>query len=194
MIPITQKEREALLLIFKDFTKYYNANSISKEIDISHVGVQKILKRFLDERLTNSRRIGKSIIHKPNFENDYTKQLISFLLADEANNFQRWKKEFKEVSGDVIMMHGSAIKNYKHANDIDVMVICDIKDFKKIDKEIKEIQEILPKKIHLIKLTKEDFLNNIKENKKAIIDIIKNAVILYGHDKYVEVMKNVSGF
>ena len=49
MISLTQKERESLSILFKDFTSYYNANSISKILKISHVGAQKIFKRLKKE-------------------------------------------------------------------------------------------------------------------------------------------------
>jgi hypothetical protein len=196
MVQITENERKALLILFKNITTYYNANSLSKQLDISHVGTQKILKRFHDENLTISKTIGKSIVHKPNFENDYTEKLISFLLADEANKFKRFKKEFKTLSNDknIIMIYGSAIKNYKNAKDIDLMIISEEKSFKLLEKNIKEIQEILPKRIHTIILSKKDFLKNTEGEKTAIIDIIKNAIILYGQDRYVKVIKNVTGF
>ena len=62
MITLTQKERETVIILFKDYTTYYNANSISKVLGISHVGAQKILKRLLQENLVASKTIGKSII------------------------------------------------------------------------------------------------------------------------------------
>ncbi|MBU0615414.1 MAG: hypothetical protein KJ601_04945 [Nanoarchaeota archaeon] len=196
MAQITQKEGEALLALFKGFSTYYNANSLSKYIGISHVGAQKILKRFLEEGLTDSRNIGRSIVHKPKLDNDYAEKLITFLLADEANNHKRWKEEFKGlvIEDEIILIYGSAIKNYKTAEDIDIMIIGKEKNFKEIDEKIKDIQETLPKKIHALKLTKQDFLKNINNKKKAIIDLISNAIVLYGHYSYVELMRNVTSF
>jgi len=196
MAILTKKEREALLILFKEFSSYYNANSLSKKLGISHVGAQKILKRFKEEGLTVTKRVGKSIIHKPKIDDDYKQKLVSFLLADEANNFKRWKDEFKGLfkKGRIVMMYGSAIKNYKTASDIDIMVVTKKDNADEVSNIIKKIDKILPKEIHSIKLTEKDLLGNIKEKNEAIIDIIKNAIILYGYDKYVEVIKNVTGF
>jgi len=194
MASLTQKERETLLILFKDFTSYYNANSISKILKISHVGAQKIFKRLKNENLVIDKKIGKSIIYKLNLEDNYVSQLISFLLADEANNFKRWKEEFKELfkKNRIVMMYGSAIKNYAQAKDIDVMIVIENKDVKEVNDIFKKKEEILPKKIHSIKLTNQDLLENIKKKDKAIVDIVKNAIILYGQDKYVEILKNVT--
>ena len=61
-------------------------------------------------------------------------------------------------------------------------------------KKLQEKQEILPKKIHAITLTHNDIIENLRKKDPAIIDIIKNAVILYGEDRYVEVLSYVTSF
>ncbi len=192
MTALTQKERETVLLLFKDYTTFYNANSISKVINISHVGAQKIFKRLLQENLVLSKTIGKSITYKLNFNNDYVANLVAFLLADEANKFKRWNEEFKELfkKDRIIMLFGSAIKNYAHANDIDVMIILENKDVKEVNAVLKKKEEIFPKKLNAIKLTRSDLLENLKKRDKAFVDIIKNAIIIYGQDKYTELLKN----
>lgn len=196
MVTLTKKERETVLILFKDYTTFYNANSISKVLNISHVGAQKIFKQLHQENLVVSKTIGKSIIYKLNFDDNYVSQMVAFLLADEANNFKRWKEEFKELfkQGRIIMLFGSTVKDYVHARDIDLMVVLENKDIKDVNKVLKKKEEILPKKIHALKLSQQDLLDNIKKKDKAIIDIVKNAIILYGQDKYVEVLKNVASF
>ncbi len=196
MVTLTQNEKRALLILFKDFTNFYNANSISKLLDISHVGAQKIFKRLLEQNLLINRKIGKSIVYKLKLEDDYVRKLIAFLLADEANSFKRWKEEFRELSekAKIVILYGSVIKNYSKANDIDVMIVIDKKDVKEIDKIIKQKQEILPKSLHAIKLTHKDMIKNLNKKNKALIDIVKNGVVIYGQDKYVEIIKGVTGF
>ena len=192
MTTLTQKERETVLILFKDYTAFYNANSISKVLSISHVGAQKILKRLLQENLLISKTIGKSIIYKLNFNDTYVSQLVAFLLADEANTFKRWKEEFKELfkKERIIMLFGSTVKDYAHANDIDLMIVLKNKEIKQVHVVLKKKEKILPKKLHAIKLTHQDLLENLKKRDKAMVDIVKNAIILYGQEKYVEILKN----
>ena len=197
MVSLTEKEREALLILFKDFTIYYNANSLSKELNISHVGCQKILKRLMKDNILNAENIGRSIIYKPRLEDEYVCKLLAFLLADETNNkFKRWKEEFKRLSnkGRIIMLFGSILKNDKTAKDIDIMLVIKKEDLREVKNILNEMQKILPKKIHSIELTKQDLINNLKKKDKVMITIVKNAIILCGQDEYVEVMKNVTGF
>lgn len=196
MLSLTIKEREALLILFKEYTSFYNANSISKVLKISHVGAQKIFQRFKRENAVIDTKIGKSIVHKLNLSDQHVRSLITFLLEDEANNFKRWKEEFKELfqKDRIILMFGSAIKNYAQAHDIDLMVVIEQKDMKEVNAILKKKEEILPKEIHALKLTQHDLLENIKKKDKAMVDIVKNAIILYGQEKYVEVMANVTSF
>src|SRR3989344_3536056 len=189
MTTLTQKEKQALLVLFKDFTSYHNANSLSKIIGVSRVGTMKMLKKFLKESLLINKKIGKSIIYKVKLDDDYARKLIAFLLADEANNFKRWKEEFKELfKGDrIIMLYGSIIKNYSIANDIDIMLVIKKTEYSEVNKIIEKRRIILPKKIHPLVLTAFDLLENIKERRAAIVDTVKNAIILYGQDKYVDI-------
>ncbi len=194
MVSLTWKERETLLILFKDFVTFYNANSISKILGISHVGAQKIFKRLYHNNILIPRKIGKSITYKLRLEDDYVSRLIAFLLADEAHNFKRWGEEFKDLfkKNRIVMMFGSAIKNYAQAKDIDIMIVINKKDSKEVNQILKRKEEILPKKLHAIKLTHKDLLDNLKEKDKVIIDIIRNAVIIYGQDTYVGVIKSVT--
>ncbi len=192
MATLTPKERETVLIIFKEYTHLYNANSISKILNISPVGAQKIFKRLLQENVVVSKTIGKSITYKLNFNDTYVRQLVAFLLADEANTFKRWKEEFKELfkKDRIVMLFGSTVKDYVHAHDIDLMIVIENKEVKEVNAVLKKKEEILPKKIHSIKLTHQDLLENLKKEDKAFVDIIKNAIILYGQDSYVEILKN----
>ena len=92
------------------------------------------------------------------------------------------------------MLFGSTIKDYAHAHDIDLMIIIENKEINEVNAFLKKKEEILPKKLHVIKLNHHDLLENLKKSDKAFVDIIKNAIILYGQEKYVEILKNVTSF
>ena len=196
MIELTKKEQEALLIIYKDIANFYNANSLSKEIMITQVGTMKLLKRFEKNNILLSKRIGKSIVYKINIEDEFVQKLIAFVLINEAGKYQRWKDEFKSLykKDRILLFYGSASRNYSNAKDIDIFIVINKKDFKEINKKLEKIQSILPKKLHAIKATKEDLVKNIKENNKSTIEILKTAIVLYGYDKYMEVVNGFAGF
>ncbi len=194
MVALTEKEREALLILFKDFTAYHNANSISKFLGTSRVGAFKLFRRLDAQGLLKSQKIGKSIIYKLRLDDDYVTKLVSFLLADEANNFKRWKEEFKGLSKKhrIVMLFGSILRNYEKANDIDLLIVS-VRPDREADKVLTGKAEILSKRLHAIRLTASELESNIKRKEAAILDIVKTGVVLYGQDEYVEVLKNVTG-
>ena len=194
MVSLTEKEKEALLILFKDFTAYHNANSISKVLRISRVGALKLFRRLEAHGLLKSQKIGKSIIYKLRLDDDYVKKLIAFLLADEANNFKRWKEEFNRLfrKGAIVMLFGSVLRNYEKANDIDLLVAAAKSDREEINEVLKNKAELLPKRLHTIRLAVSELEQNIKRKEAAILDIVKTGIVLYGQDEYVEILKNVT--
>jgi len=196
MIELTKKEQEALLIIYKDVANFYNANSLSKELMITQVGTMKLLKRFERNNILLSKRIGKSIVYKINIEEEFVQKLIAFALINEASKYQRWKDEFKPLhkKDRILLFYGSASKNYSNAKDIDIFIVINKKDFHEVNKKLEKIQGILPKKLHAIKATKEDLVKNIKENNKSMIEILKTAIVLYGYDKYMEIVNGFTSF
>jgi len=196
MIELTKKEQEALLIIYKDIANFYNANSLSKELMITQVGTMKLLKRFEKNNILLSKKIGKSIVYKINIEEEFVQKLIAFALINEASKYLRWKDEFKSLYGKdrILLFYGSASRNYSNAKDIDIFIVIDKKDFHEVSKKLEQIQSILPKKLHAIKATREDLIKNIKENNKSMIEIIKTAIVLYGYDKYMEIVNGFTSF
>lgn len=196
MIELTKKEQEALLIVYKDVANFYNANSLSKEIGITQVGTMKLLKRFEKNNILLSKRIGKSIVYKIDIEKEFVQKLIAFALMNEASKYQRWNDEFKSLckKDRILLFYGSASRNYSNAKDIDIFIVVNKEELHEVNKKLGEIQNILPKKIHAIKATKEDLVKNIKEKNKSMIEIIKTAIVLYGYDKYMEVVNEFTSF
>lgn len=196
MIELTKNEQEALLILYKDFTSFYNANSLSKKLEITQVGAMKILKRFEKSNIVISKKIGKSIFYKTNIKEEIVRKLLAFALINESQKYVRWKDEFKSLykDGRIILFYGSASRNYTQAKDIDIMIILEKNEVPEINKKIAEIQDSLPKKIHPIKATKEDLIKNIQEQNEAMIEIIKTATVLYGYDDYMEIINGFAGF
>jgi len=196
MVSLTKKESEIVLKLFKDFSKNYNANSISKEINISSRGALKILKHLEKKHLVTSKKLGKAVFYKLSLDDLYVRKIVELLLIEESRNkAQRWIEEFKELFdyAEAVIIFGSIIKDSKHAHDIDVLIVYEIKNHEKISNFISAKNKVLFKKIHDIPQTLEDLKENLKKN-PAIIDAIRSGYILKGHDKITEVLKDVTMF
>lgn len=194
MALLTNKESEILLKLFKDFSKDYNANSISKEIKISPRGALKILKKIEQNSLIKGRQLGRAVFYKVNLDDNYACKIIETLLIAEAReNADRWLEEFKELSKDteVIIIFGSIIRDTKESKDIDILTVFKKRKYKEVAKFIEGKNKILIKKIHNLPQTAGDLNKNLKDN-KAIQDAIRTGYVLHGQNKLIKIIKNVT--
>ncbi|MAG15869.1 hypothetical protein CMO88_02305 [Candidatus Woesearchaeota archaeon] len=193
MKDITNKEMLFVLTIFKSPEVEYNANSIAKSIGISSMGALKIAKRLEEENILVSRKLGKARFYKLNFNNEYAKQYIKFLLKRESEQahfyVKRWISELKNIkSANLAILFGSVLKKHKEARDIDALLITDKKAFAKLKKELEDINLVNVKKLHPIYQTKDDFKKNIKKEDKVILNAIKG-VIVFGEDVAISLIR-----
>jgi len=193
MKDITKNEMLFVLSIFKSPEIEYNANSIAKHIKISSMGALKIAKRLEKEGILTSKRLGKAVFYKLNFNNDYVKQYTDFLLKRESEQadpyLKRWINEIKKIkNADASILFGSIIKKKKEAKDIDVLLIINRKKFFKLKEEIEEINLINVKKIHPIYQTEKDLKENIKKRDKPILNAIKG-IVIFGEDKLINLFE-----
>lgn len=193
MKDITNNEMLFVLSIFKSPEIEYNANSIAKYIGISPMGALKIAKRLEKENILISKELGRAIFYKLNFNNDYVKQYVKFLLKRESEQasayVKRWVSELKKIkSAEAAILFGSVLKRHNEAKDIDVLLITDKKKFPKLKKEIKDINLINIKKLHPLYQEKEDLRRNIKKGDKPILNAIKG-IVVFGEDKIISLLE-----
>jgi len=186
---ITNNEMNFILMIFKNPEIEYNANSIAKQIGISSMGALKIAKKLEKENILVSKKLGKAKFYKINFNNDYVKQYIKFLLKREAEQISPyikvWIKEIKKIkNADIAILFGSVLQKQKQANDIDVLLITNQKKFSKLKKELKDINIINIKKLHPVYQTKQDLKRNIKKEDKPLLNSLKG-IVVFGEDKLI---------
>ena len=179
-----------LLTLVKSPEIIYNANSLSKIVKLTPMGVLKILKRLEQETIVKSKKIGKAITYKINIENQYVRKYISLILVREAHYatplVKRWVSETKKIkNADLIVLFGSVLEK-PDPNDIDVLLVTNQKLFPKLQQEIKELNAINIKKIHPLYQTYHDIINNIKKKDKPLLNAIKG-ILVRGEEKFLEI-------
>lgn len=193
MRDITNNEMMLVLSIFKSPKTQYNANSLSQLLGITRMGALKIAKRLEKERIISSEKLGQARFYMINLDDGYSRQYISFLLKREAEQahpyVKAWIGEIRKIkSADAAILFGSVLRKHKEAGDIDVMLITGQNRFKKLKKEIEEIDKINTKKVHPMYQTKEDFAKNIKNGDKPLLDAVKG-ICAFGEDSIIELMR-----
>lgn len=194
MTATTKVEKDLIIRIVKDFVTDYNPSSIAKELGVTRVGTFKALRELEKKGLVKGRNLGKARFYKVDLGDEYSKKNVEVLLMEQSREFKRWVEEFKELSElvQIIILFGSIVRNEKNANDVDVLLVYDKKVNDWVNTIIKEKNEMLLKKIHPIKQTKEDLIRNIQQRDKVILSAIKGGVILHGFGELLGVIKDVT--
>jgi len=194
MAVLTDLERELILKLFKDFSKDYNPSSIAKEVSKTRMGTFKALLSLEAKGIVKGRTLGKARFYKLDLENLYARKTAEFILMDEAKQHQRWIDELKELFqyANIVILFGSIITKEKNAHDIDLLLVYPEKNNSSINSLIKEKNELLAKKIHPVKQTKEDFISNLKKKDAVMFDAIRTGIVLHGFQELVELIANAT--
>ena len=197
MSSLTSTENAVLLTLFKDFSKNYNANSLSKLVGITPRGALKILKHLKKLNLVISRQFGKATFYKVNLEDYYAFRTVETLLISEAREkAPRWLSEFQNLfkSVEIAIIFGSIVRQPKEANDIDILLVFPPKKMKEIKTFILKKNRILLKPIHPIMQLPKDLKTNLKKKDPVVLNALKQGYVLQGYDKLIEKVKNVTSF
>ena len=197
MNDLTANEMKVMLRIFKDFNSKCNANSLSKELGLSAMGVLKILKKLHNQNLLKVEVVGKARIYSINFRNDYAKEYLVFLLRKEAEEsagkVKRWVVELRKLEGsaEIGVLFGSVIKSDKFS-DVDLLAVLKQTQLKGFNKIIEGINQLAVKKVHPVRQSVQDFRNNLLKKDKVLLSAVKEGIVLFGYEKFVEVVESVS--
>ena len=194
MTAATPLEKKIVLKLFKDFTVDYNSSSIAKVLNKTRVGTFKALNSLEKYTIVKGRILGKARFYRINLEDEYARKNVETLLMEEAKSYTRWKDELNELFGltHIVILFGSIIRNEEKANDIDLLLVFDKKNNNKVNQFIKEKNQLLIKKLHPIKQTRDDLRKNILKRDKVILDAIRSGIVLHGYGKIMGMIKNVT--
>jgi len=191
-------ENKILKILLKQFLLNWTITALSDEINLSRVGVWKILKKMEKDGLIILIKIGQGktnpIDVKLNWENQILEKKLSLILTEETLNHQRWLNNFEELKdkSEFTILYGSILHSQKEANDIDILeVVSNKKNFLEIEKIIQKSQKFQIKKIHSESFTKNEFKEELKKSNKIFIDAIKKGIVLFGQEKFIKFIRNI---
>src|SRR3989344_3787165 len=193
MIP--QNTTIVIMFLLRNMDKFgYNINQIAKLNNISVGSVFKILKELEKNNLVIKNEISNASHYKLNFDNPETTKLCEFLLLAEKRNLKGYARLYadeviKFKDAEMMVIFGSVLRG-KEFNDVDVLFITS--QVKKVNNFCLEISKVKTKPVVPLIMKREDLIKALKQKKEAIINMMKEGVVLKGESLFLEVMKNVS--
>jgi predicted transcriptional regulator len=194
--PTTQKIMATLL---RQLAAPPTIAMLAETLNITHVGAWKAIKKLQEAQFITIESAGtkknSTYMAYLNWDNPLVKKMLALMLEHEARQQRRWIVNFAELEKkvDFLILYGSILHLPKEANDIDIIgVVSNNKNFSDINKIILKIQSTQLKKIHVINFTPQEFKAELKKQNKAFIDAIKKGVVLFGQNKFVKFVKELS--
>jgi len=190
---LTKNEKKVIRILLFSFGEEYSINEIARKCNLAPNGALKILRKFAKEGIIILKKIANISTYTINFNNSQTKSILELSLIQEGNN--RVKNRFEDLYSlqeitEAGIIFGSYTTEKQNPEDIDLLFVLKKDNFRKYKEETKKIFPIMPVKVHDVLQTKEDLKANIFKKDKVIIEILRKGVILWGHEKIIEVIKN----
>jgi len=192
MIPNNTKK--VIMYLLRNIDKLgNNINQIAKLNKISVGSAFNILKDLAKDKIIIKMKISNASHYKLNFDNPETIKLCELLLLTEKRNLKGHAKLYadevvKFKDAEMIILFGSVLKG-KEFNDVDVFFLTN--QTKKTNNFCLEISKVRTKPVVPLMMRKEDLIKAIKNNKEAILGMVKEGIVLKGESIFMEVIKNV---
>ena len=176
----------------------YNINQIARALNLSVGSVHKILKLSEKRNIVNIKELGNAFYYSINFNNNEAIKISELVLIEDKNNILKENKvaniyaqDLEKFNAKLIILFGSILNKKDQAKDVDVLfVIRNKEQAKEVHNFCLEISKIRTKKVNPLIMLEQDFINNIKNKNKVIIELIKNGMILKGEDIFIRGIKN----
>ncbi len=172
--------------------------TLAEILRMTHVGVWKALKKLEADNILTLKKIG----NKDNspytvslkWENPLVEKTLALILEHEAATQRRWVINFTALKGkvDFLILYGSMLVSSKKANDIDVLSVVSKKgNILDIERIVMQVQKTQVKPIHNIICAPAGLKEELKKPNIALINAVKEGVVLFGQDKFVMFMRGV---
>jgi len=189
---LTKNEKKVMRMLFASLGEPYSINQIARECNLAPNGAFKILKKFEKEGIITAKGIANIKSYSLNFENEKTKNILKLALIPELEGRVKYRAEDLNPLKDVVkvcIIFGSYITSKKEPNDLDLLFIFKKESYSKYQELLEQAKRVIPLKLHDVIQTEEDFASNLRKNKISF-GILKNGVVLWGHDELINIIQN----
>ncbi len=156
-------------------------------------GVYKMLKKLEQEGVVKPQKIGNAIFYGLNFSSDFAIKKAELSLFEEIKQpyARAQAKDLERLRPFVLatMLFGSALEKGEEANDIDVLVVFEKKNYAAFRNALEKLQAIKAKRVNPVMQTPQDLVNNLKKFDQVILEILRTGKVLWGHSIIVNAVR-----
>ena len=193
MIP--KNTGKVIMFLLRNLGKFgYNINQIAKLNKISVGSAFKILKELEKDKLIIKNEISNASHYTLNFNSPETTKLCEFLLLAERRTLKGYAKIYadeliKFKDAEMMVIFGSVLRG-KEFNDVDVLFVTN--KVRKVNNFCLEISKVKTKPVVPLIMKQEDLIKALEQKKEAIVNMMKEGIVLKGEAVFFGVVKNVN--
>ena len=166
MLSLSDNEFSVLNFLVRNFTEKLTIRNIAQRLNFSPAGVFNILKKLEKQNIVVGQKLGTGLFYSINFENKIAEHLAGIVLL---------------YSEEGISLNVEQLKQAKAA-------IFDKKIILLITDNVAFLDIAIPN-IEVIVKTEDGVIGLLRKKDPAILQMLKNGVVLFGEDKIVEIIK-----
>lgn len=189
---ITNIGLEIINLYRTNYLNHFHVREMAKLVRKSHAGLLPHLQKLEEDKILQAEYSGKNKVYTLNLKNNGGKEYLS--IAEKIISLKFIKRDFfiKKIYDEIVNINSSgcfilfgsyALSTQTKESDIDLFYFGIINQKQKT--AIEELGKLYKKKIHFTTMTHREFKNALKEGLTLIREIIKNHIILYNHDFFI---------
>ena len=168
MLSLSDNEFSVLNFLVRNFSEKLTIRNIAKRLGFSPAGVFNILKKLEEYKIVVGEKLGTGLFYSVNFENNIALHLAAIVLLHSDEKIERINME--------------PIKQAKAA-------ILDKKTLLLVSDNIAVIDIVMPN-IEVIVKTEEELIGLLRKKDPTLLQLLKKGVVLFGENKFVDVIKN----
>jgi len=189
---ISNIKLELISLFRSNYFNQFHIREMAKLIGKSHVSLLPHLKSFEKDKILLSKSVGRSRVYSLNIENNQVREFLS--LSEKKETLNLLSKEFfikklyneflsLNLNGCLILFGSYASLTHDKKSDIDLFYLGELRENAK--RKIKDFGKTYNKEIHLTSMDLKQFKEQLSKQGTLIKEIVKNHIILYNHDLFI---------
>ena len=172
MLSLSDNEFSVISFLVRNFTERLTIRNIAKRLNFSSAGVFNILKKLEKLNIVTGQKFGTGLFYSMNFDSKIARHLAAVVLLH---------------SDDKVSLNIDQFKNAKAA-------IYDKKTLILVTDNLTILDITMPN-VNVVAKTEEEITALLRKKDPELLQLLKKGIVLFGEDKFVEIIKNcMSGF
>ena len=167
MLSLSDNEFSVISFLVRNFTERLTIRNIAQRLGFSAAGVFNILKKLEKHGIVVGEKLGTGLFYSINLDSRVAQHLAEIVLVYSDEKINLNTEQLKQAKAAIFNKETLLLVT-------DSITVLDIK---------------LPN-IDVVAKTEDELINLLRKKDSEMLQVLKNGIVLFGEDKFVEMIKN----